>query len=59
MFVYTPAPQILVQISWSKTQQLQPLYRKSTSIRTLKSEISNFQTWFVRTVMEVLKYCWM
>ena len=26
---------------------------------TLNSAISNFQTWFVRTVMEVLKYCWM
>ena len=24
---------------------------------TLNSAISNFQTWFVRTVMEVLKYC--
>ena len=26
---------------------------------TLNSAISNFQTWFVWTVMEVLKYCWM
>ena len=26
---------------------------------TLNSAISNFQTWFVRTVMEVLKFCWM
>ena len=26
---------------------------------TLSSAISNFQTSFVRTVMEVLKYCWM
>ena len=26
---------------------------------TLNSAISNFQTWFVRTVMEVLKYWWM
>ena len=26
---------------------------------TLNSAISNFQTWLVRTVMEVLKYCWM
>ena len=25
----------------------------------LNSAISNFQTWFDRTVMEVLKYCWM
>ena len=28
-------------------------------VGTLNSAISNFQTWFVRTVMEVLKYCWM
>ena len=26
---------------------------------TLNSAISNFQTWFVRTVMEVIEYCWM
>ena len=26
---------------------------------TLNSAISNYQTWFVRTVMEVLKCCWM
>ena len=26
---------------------------------TLNSAISNFQTWFVRIMMEVLKYCWM
>ena len=28
-------------------------------IGTLNRAISNFQTWFVRTVMEVLKYYWM
>ena len=32
---------------------------KAPVIGTLNGSISNFQTWFVRTVMEVLKYCWM
>ena len=32
---------------------------KAPVFGTLNSAISNFQTWFVRTVMEVLKYCWM
>ena len=32
---------------------------KAPVFSTLNSAISNFQTWFVRTVMEVLKYCWM
>ena len=32
---------------------------KATVFGTLNSAISNFQTRFVRTVMEVLKYCWM
>ena len=32
---------------------------KATVFGTLNSALSNFQTWFVRTVMEVLKYCWM
>ena len=31
---------------------------KAPVFGTLNSAISNFQTWFVRTVMEVLKYCW-
>ena len=32
---------------------------KAPVFGTLNSAISNFQSWFVRTVMEVLKYCWM
>ena len=32
---------------------------KAPVFGTLNSAISNFQTRFVRTVMEVLKYCWM
>ena len=32
---------------------------KAPVFGTLNSAISNFHTWFVRTVMEVLKYCWM
>ena len=32
---------------------------KAPEFGTLNSAISNFQTWFVRTVMEVLKYYWM
>ena len=32
---------------------------KAPVFGTLNSAISNFQTWFFRTVMEVLKYCWM
>ena len=32
---------------------------KAPVFGTLNSAISNFQTWFVRTVMEVSKYCWM
>ena len=32
---------------------------KAPVFGTLNGAISNFQTWFVRTVMEVLKYCWM
>ena len=36
-----------------------PIVRKSTNIGTLNSAICNFQTWFVRTVMEVSNYCWM
>ena len=32
---------------------------KAPVFGTLNSAIGNFQTWFVRTVMEVLKYCWM
>ena len=32
---------------------------KAPEFGTLNSAISNFQTWFVRTVMPVLKYCWM
>ena len=32
---------------------------KTPVFGTLSSAISNLQTWFVRTVMEVLKYCWM
>ena len=32
---------------------------KAPVFGALNSAISNFQTWFVRTVMEVLKYCWM
>ena len=35
-------------------------YRKSTSIRHFEQCNScNFQTWFVRTVMDVLKYYWL
>ena len=34
-------------------------HRCSTSIRHLEYEINNFQTWFNRIVMEVLKYCLM
>ena len=30
---------------------------KAPVFGTLNSAISNFQTWFVRTVMEVLEYC--
>ena len=32
---------------------------KAPVFGTLNGAISNFQTWFVRTVMEVLKHCWM
>ena len=32
---------------------------KAPVFGTLNSAISNFQIGFVRTVMEVLKYCWM
>ena len=32
---------------------------KAPVFGTLNSAISNIQTWFVRTVMEVLIYCWM
>ena len=32
---------------------------KAPVFGTLNSAISNFQTWFVNTVMEVLIYCWM
>ena len=32
---------------------------KAPVFGTLNSAISNFQTGFVRTVMKVLKYCWM
>ena len=31
---------------------------KAPVFGTLNSAISNFQTWFLRTVMEVSKYCW-
>ena len=34
-------------------------FLKTPVFGTLNSAISNFQTWFVRTVMEILKYCWM
>ena len=40
------------------------IFAKCTTVKapvfgTLNSAISNFHTRFVRTVMEVLKYCWM
>ena len=42
---------------WGSTPQSE--YVKASVFGTLNSAISNFQTWFLRTVMEVLKYCWM
>ena len=46
-------------ISWSLYEILITCTVGAPVFGTLSSVISNFQTWFVRTVIEVLKYCWM
>ena len=60
-----PSPQELkdIKISPLDFEKVSSTQTDSTVIApvfgTLNGAISNFQTWFVRTVMEALKYCWM
>ena len=61
LLVIPTPPSTMCAPPWSPV--LWMLHRKSTSIQHYMNSaitpISKFQTWFVRTVMEVLKYCWM